>query len=101
MAKKKSERRPNLSADVLERARAELSGQDKEKKTDKGEVMVAGGATVRVASRSVMGSASRRIPTQEELRQDYAYVLKDLRNLAVLAGALFVLIIIIAVVLPR
>ena len=39
--------------------------------------------------------------SEEELRQEYSYVLSDLRNMGLLALSLIVLLIILAQVLPK
>lgn len=102
MAKKKT-KRPNLSQETLERARAE-------RMTERPEVVAGsdGAAVSNVAAVSAkpkakrQGSlATRRVPTAEELQAEYAYVGTDLRHLAILAGVLFLLIIVAALVLPR
>jgi len=105
VAKKKS-KRPNLPQETLERARAEMRGdriqtlEAEETESTNGTLAVAsnkpkakrsGGAAV----------ASRRVPTTQELLAEYAYVLKDLRNLLILAGILMAIIIVLALVLPR
>src|SRR5262245_5957167 len=104
MAKKKT-KRPNLSQSTLERARAERLGERPEPVvgTDGENVSsVAAAATgVKPKAKRAPSLATRRIPTTEELLAEYAYVLKDLRNLAILAGVLFLVIIAAAIALPR
>jgi len=113
MAKKKS-KRPNLSQETLERARAELRGTQPEQSAG-ADIAPAGGAgTAALATagaaavtpkkvKRVAGVplATRHIPTTEELIKEYAYVLRDLRNLFTLAGILLLAIIIAAIALPR
>jgi hypothetical protein len=102
MAKKKS-KRPNISQETLERARAEMRSERVEA------VAVAqpadgGGAVAakpKAGRRPVSTLATRRIPTREELTAEYAYVLSDLRSLFILAAVLLIAIVAIAVVLPR
>lgn len=95
VAKSKSYRKPNISRDTLERARAELKG---------GAVTVAESTSAPVEKAKARAkapvSAGRRIPTTEELKQEYKYVLAELRNLLVLAGVLFLFIIVTALILP-
>jgi hypothetical protein len=102
MAKKKS-KRPNLSQETLERARAEM-------RTERVETVAVaqpaeGGVAVapkpKPGRRPISTLATRRIPTKEELIAEYSYVISDLRNLFILAGVLLIAIIVIAVVLPR
>ncbi len=42
-----------------------------------------------------------KIVSEDELRRDYAYVISDLRSMGLLAGALVVLLVVLAQVLPR
>jgi hypothetical protein len=42
-----------------------------------------------------------KIVSEDELRHDYTYVVNDLRSMAILAGALVVLLIVLAQVLPK
>ncbi len=104
MAKKKS-KRPNLSQETLERARAELRGERTELvgavETAESNGGTAVAAKPKVAKRPGVNLATRRIPTIAELIEEYGYVLRDLRNLAILAVTLMVIIIIAAVALPR
>ncbi len=44
-------------------------------------------------------AASASVPTEEQLAQEYAYVLTDLRKIGILALALLALLIILAFVL--
>ena len=106
MAKKKS-KRPNLSQETLERARAELRGERPEPVAEgapaNGSTAVAAPAkpkttTKRAANPSL---ATRRVPSISELIEEYGYVLKDLRNLAILAAILLIAIVVAAVALPR
>lgn len=103
MAKKKS-KRPNLSQETLERARAELRGDYAEPVP--AAPSIGNGATVAEVKTTKTPKrnptlATRRIPSIDELVAEYGYVLHDLRNLAILAVTLLALIIVAAVVLPR
>src|SRR5437773_8834967 len=105
MAKKKS-KRPNLSQDTLERARAELRGERPEP-VAVADSAPSNGSAVAAKPKAVPkraanpALATRRIPTVSELIADYGYVLHDLRNLAILATILMLAIIVAAIVLPR
>ncbi len=107
MAKKKS-KRPNLSQETLERARAELRGERPEP-VAAAEGAPSNGSAVAAAARPKAATkrpanpslATRRIPSISELIADYGYVLKDLRNLAILAAVLMLAIIVAAIALPR
>jgi hypothetical protein len=105
MAKKKS-KRPNLPQETLERARAELHGEA-EASVTVAESSGSDGATAvvaakpKVARRTGTGLATRRIPSIAELIEEYRYVLRDLRNLVILATLLFVVIVVAALLLPR
>jgi hypothetical protein len=103
MAKKKT-KRPNLSQETLERARAELRGDRSEPVAVAEKVSANGGPAVAAAKpkrATAPNLATRRIPSIEELIKEYSYVLKDLRNLAILAIVLLLAIVVAAVVLPR
>ena len=45
------------------------------------------------------GQTSGRITSEEELREEYTYVLKDLRRVFILAGVMFLLLIALNVLL--
>ncbi|MEP7289269.1 MAG: hypothetical protein ABI947_26250 [Chloroflexota bacterium] len=103
MAKKKS-RRPNLSQETLERARAEMRGDltpitEAPLTTNGSPAVVA--ARTKVKRTGSAALATRHIPSTQELMSEYAYVLQDLRNLAILAAVLMLIIIVAAVALPR
>jgi hypothetical protein len=108
VAKKKS-KRPNLSQETLERARAEMRGERAvpttgQELTSNGSTPitpVAAGAAKQKPKRAGSPLATRHIPSTEELLKEYSYVLTDLRNLAILAGVLMVIIIVAAIALPR
>lgn len=94
MAKKR--RNPNLSQAALERARAELYAN--------GEVPSASAAPTPVAERKpaarpVATKITKSVLTIDDLREEYGYVLVDLRNMALLAGFLFVALVVAALVL--
>ncbi len=103
MAKKKSSRRPNLSQETLERARAELRG---EKMAAAATVETGADGTAAVTAPKVKARpatsslAARRVPSAEELKAQYGYVLSDMRHLFTLAAALFAIIIIAPIVMP-
>ena len=44
-------------------------------------------------SRKTQGKVSTRIPTKEELQEEYSYVIKDLRRVGILAALMFILLI--------
>jgi len=105
MAKKKN-KRPNLSQDTLERARAELRGERTEAQSAGAvQTMPTNGSSAVQAKpkpkRAGTSLATRRVPSLNELLSEYSYVLRDLRNLAILAVILMVIIIGAAIVLPR
>jgi hypothetical protein len=100
MTKRNRERRPNVSQETLERARAEIRGGVESVKSTP---VPTGGVVAAARAKAATGritTSARRIPTIEELRQEYSYVIKDLRNLVVLAGVLLVVIIAVAIILP-
>jgi hypothetical protein len=85
---KKGSRKPNLSQETLARARAELYGTAPE-------TPVAAPAAPGVPARVVRQPVLRSV----DLRQEYAYVVKDLQKVAMLAGILLVLLIAASVVM--
>lgn len=107
MAKKKS-KRPNLSQETLERARAEMRGTQPDQASvapaasaSNGSAVMASAAAAKKVKRAGTPLATRHIPSTEELIAEYNYVLKDLRYLFTLAGILLLAIIIAALALPR
>ena len=48
---------------------------------------------VRRVRRSKQAATSSRISSEEELREEYAYVIRDLRRVFLLAGVMFLLLI--------
>jgi len=108
MAKKKS-KRPNLSQETLERARAEMRGTLPDQAVVSPTASASNGSAVaapavaaaKKVKRAGTPLATRHIPTTEELIAEYSYVLKDLRYLFTLAGILLLAILIAAVALPR
>ncbi len=100
MAKKKS--KPNISQEVLERARAELRGSTTTAAAPKAQPESA--TPPSKPKPTVRGSslATRRIPSKEELDHEYRYIIRDLRAMLTLAGSLFLFVIVMAVlVVPR
>ena len=104
MAKKKS-KRPNLSQETLERARAEMRGDRLDPVAVAESPSANGSPAVVAAPKPKRGGATnlatRRVPSIDELITEYGYVLKDLRNLAILAIVLLAAIVVTAFVLPR
>lgn len=114
---KKKNKRPNLSQETLERARAEMRGTAEPlaptstdaitarptngtPATSKAGVVTAPVAPKLKTARSAPGLAVRRIPSLEELLANYRYVLRDLRKLALIAVLLLLIIVAAAVFLP-
>jgi hypothetical protein len=104
MAKKKN-KRPNLSQETLERARAEMRGERPEPamalESPGQNAIKAVPASAKAKRSGPSPLATRRIPTLDELLTEYTYVLKDLRYLAILAFILMAAIVIAALTLPR
>lgn len=99
MAKKKS--KPNISREVLERARSELRG-DRGVAAPSQTVADESAAPAPVpakAKATVRGGslASRRLPTKEELDNEYRHITRDLRAMLTLAGSLFLFVIVMAI----
>ncbi len=109
MARNKKSKRPNLPQETLERARAELRG-DMYVGGDEGEEVapaVTAAAKAKPSTASVQANrvkraaiqSVRRIPSIDDLLTEYHYVLRDLRHLALLAGALLAIIVVVSFVL--
>jgi hypothetical protein len=90
MAKKT--RRPNLPQETLERARRELaqSGVIEITETPKGAVESAQPAVVK---------PKRVFVSHTDLRTEYAYVMNDLRNMAMLAATFLVVLVALSFVI--
>jgi hypothetical protein len=97
---KKKNNRPKVSAETLERARAELRGEKLAAAEPQSSSRTATGTRAKVVARSGVNLATRRMPTAEELRVQYAYVLQDLRKLVIVAGLLLVAVVVFALILP-
>ncbi len=99
MAKKKS--KPNISREVLERARAELRGDQVTalpSQTTSAEVATPTPVPAKAKATVRGGSlASRRLPTKEELDHEYRHITRDLRAMLTLAGSLFLFVIVMAI----
>ncbi len=89
MAKKR--RRPNLSEDMLERARAELYGNG-------GAVAAVSSAAERKVEASKPIVRTKTSVSIDDLREEYAYVMTDLRNMALLTVFLFVALVVAALI---
>ena len=103
MSKRKSKKKPNLSSDVLERARREIYGDSEsdtpEKKADDTATKVDSAEKVNRDKPKVTvssGNYQKRMLTSGELAQEYHYVIADLRSMAILAGILFVAMIVVS-----
>jgi hypothetical protein len=87
MAKKT--RRPNLSKETLERARREMSKANQVAETPaSGEQPAAPGVAKAAVKRTVTNHA--------DLSVEYAYVITDLRNMAVLAATMMIVLVILS-----
>jgi hypothetical protein len=87
MAKKT--RRPNLSQETLERARRELSMNAQVVETPAQDVQPA-------APGSAKAAVKRVAVAHADLSVEYAYVILDLRNMAMLAGAMLIVLVILS-----
>ena len=106
MAKRKRSR-PNLPQETLARARAELYGEEEaakiaEKEAEEAAARPAPKPKTRktykggvVTEREVLPAAT----SVEELRDEYVYVLADLRSMGILAGVLFVGLVVVSLIL--
>lgn len=105
-SKSKSRKKPNLSADVLERARREVYGGDSgaskvEKTIEAVSESDAPVKTKREKSKTTVSSGGyqqKRMLTSAELAEEYHYVIADLRSMAILAGILFVAMIVVSLI---
>jgi hypothetical protein len=87
MAKKT--RRPNLSQETLERARREMSMTSQVVETPANAAQPAALGAAKAAAKRVPGSHA-------DLSVEYAYVITDLRNMAVLAAAMMIVLVILS-----
>jgi hypothetical protein len=87
MAKKT--RRPNLSQETLERARREMSMTNQVVETP------ASGAQP-AAPGAAKAAVKRAVATHADLSVEYAYVITDLRNMAVLAATMMIVLVILS-----
>lgn len=94
MAKKKS-KKPNVSAQALERARQELYSGDTAATAVIEEAPVADAP----ASAPPRPLKAKPAVTTEELSNEYAYVLSDLKSMFILAGVLFVAMVIVSLLI--
>ncbi len=93
MAKKT--RKPNLPQETLERARREMA------QGGGGFEQVAAGTGEAVAKSKIVAGPRRTfsLTTEADLRNQYAYVLLDLKNMAMLAVALVAILIVLSFVI--
>lgn len=82
----KKSRKPNLPQDTLNRARRELYGVAVEEPKAEPQPADTPKPKPVVQRRAVL-------TTEADLRREYAYVISDLRNMAILAGALLVVLV--------
>jgi hypothetical protein len=124
MARNKKEKRLNLPQETLERARAEMRGEiyipDADDFEDEHpEPVKATVATTAIKAKSDKPSTkqvtssvptakvkrgattARRVPAISELLEEYHYVIRDLRHLAVLAVSLLVAVVVISFILAH
>ncbi|KAB2858702.1 MAG: hypothetical protein F9K46_11595 [Anaerolineae bacterium] len=103
MAKKQTTRKPNISAETLERARREMAG---------GAPVVSTPTPNQTSVKSSVGqnkndnviirsSSKKRTMSQEELSHEYGYVLRDLRSMGVLAFALFIGMVVVSLIINQ
>jgi hypothetical protein len=101
---KKRTRRPNLPAEALERARAELRGEtasvlNTAVTSANNNAAALANARPKIATGTI-GAVSRRMPSAEDLRKEYEHVSKDLRKLGVISVLLFGIVIAASIILP-
>jgi len=92
MSRKKSSARPNIPQETLERARQRAAGRI-------ALPVEASAASGGVAPRSRVQQTAPEMTTIEDLAAEYGYVLGDLRNMGLLAGVLFALLIVLSFIL--
>lgn len=96
MAKKKGSR-PNVPQEALARARAELYGETNiAPETTRQEEAPEG--TVAAARKRAPQRKIKPAVSIDDLREEYVYVISDLRSMAILAGLLFIALIAAALV---
>ncbi len=93
MAKKaRKTNRPNVSKDALERARKEMYAVPAEPEA----VVDAPATAAATAAARVPRKGVVLVPRVVNLREEYAYVLQDLRNMAILAAGLMIVLVLMA-----
>lgn len=88
MARKKTSHRPNLPTETLNRAR-QSAGQD---------FVVPAAPPARSKNKLEVDTSIKKV-TMEDLAKEYAYVVTDLRNMGLLAAALFLMLIVLSFLL--
>lgn len=97
MAKKKR-KSPNLPAEALARARAELYGEEAPQPEIEEKASEGAKPSAKAATKAAAAAQSSRAVSVEDLKQEYIYVISDMQSMVLLAGALFVAMVIIAAV---
>ncbi len=92
MARKQSRTRPNLPEETLRRARRQARGQQEAEKAP------AGSAPAHTHPPQKAEAHLKKV-TVEDLANEYAYVVTDLRNMGLLAAALFLFLVVLALIL--
>jgi hypothetical protein len=87
----KKSRKPNLPQDTLNRARRELYGAAAVEEPTPASQPVEAPRPKPVAQRRAI------LTTEGDLRREYAYVVSDLRNMAVLAAMLLAILVVMSV----
>lgn len=103
MAKKKTTRKPNLSQAALERAKRELSesGIVVTESTPKADIATTASTTSHKQPQQQVVRSKKAMMSKEELATEYSYVLTDLRNMGVLAGILFVAMVMVSLLINQ
>lgn len=121
---KRRRKKPNISQAVLEQARqstADPAASDAPAKTESAPAPLAAATSARPRRRRALQSAQlerrkddgaldaeyvaellanpTKLVSEEDLRADYGFVIKDLRNMGLLAGGLFIALIAVSLLL--
>lgn len=96
MAKRKSSR-PNVPEEALARARAELYGAQVSQNTTAAPASDGKAVTPKKAAAPKRVVVKRAVSV-EELKEEYSYVVADLRSMALLAFSLFILLVVVSLV---
>ena len=93
---KRRRKKPNISQTVLEQARQGVIDEGRAGSTGESSAPAPAAPTAAIAD---LLANPTKVVTEDDLRADYGFVIKDLRNMGILAAGLFVALIVVSLVL--